>query len=145
MTLFENILGIFVSMVLMGSFTVILIGFYYIWDCKRNDIYDVVMKYAPPKKARPEDDYLVVCPTKKRAMYWRRRILDNIADCYTRDEIKVINNYGKYVCLYFPKTHLVVRFISERDYYEASRGFHGWVVDEAQVEEWVAAAEDLDE
>lgn len=93
------------------------------------------------KHATLEDDYLVVCPTKKQAMYWRRRLLDNISGCYTKDEIKVINNYGKYICLYFTRLHLSVRFVSEADYFEVSRGFRGWVVEQYQLEDWIRAAE----
>lgn len=93
------------------------------------------------KHAKPEDDYLVVCPTKKQAMYWRKELLKHIADCYRKDEIKVINNYGKYICLYFPLKHLTVRFVSEKDYFEASRGFRGWIVEQYQLEEWIRAAE----
>lgn len=97
------------------------------------------------KHATLEDEYLVVCRTKKQAMYWRKELLKHIAGCYTRDEIKVINNYGKFICLYFPRTHLTVRFISEKEYFESSTGFHGWVVEQSQVEEWVRAAEVSDE
>ena len=114
--------------------------FIYILQVRKLD-EEFKRELEPIKKARPEDEYLVVCKTKKRAMYWRNELMRHISGCYKRDEIKVINNYGKYICIYFPQTHLIVRFISERDYHEASAGFRGWVVEEYQVEEWIAAAE----
>ena len=89
------------------------------------------------------EDYLIVCRTKKYAMELRKRLLNCISGCYRRDEIKVINNYGKFICIYFPKTHCVVRFISESGYFEASRGFLGWVVEEYQLETWLDAAEEF--
>lgn len=93
------------------------------------------------KHTRPEDDYLVVCRTKKYAMELRKRLLNCVSGCYLSNEIKVINNYGKFICLYFTRTHTVVRFISEAGYFEASRGFRGWIVEEYQLEEWLEAAE----
>lgn len=138
---FENIFGILISTVLMGGFAVSLTGLYMHLKICRTDLRDMIQRVVCPKKAKPEDHYLVVCRTKKQAIYWRRRLLDNITDCYRRDEIKVINNYGKYICLYFPKTHMIVRFISEKEYFEASTGFHGWVVEQSQVEDWIRAAE----
>lgn len=145
MTTLENIFGIWVSAWLMGGFAVILLGFYYIWDCKRHNIYDIISKCAPPKKARPEDDYLIVCRTKKYAMELRKRLFKCISGCYPPNGIKVINNYGKFICLYFTRTHTVVRFISEAGYFEASRGFRGWIVEEHQLEEWLEAAETKEE
>lgn len=91
--------------------------------------------------SRPEDDYLVVCRTKKYAMELRKRLLHCVSGCYLGNEIKVINNYGKFICLYFTRTHTTVRFISEAGYYEASKGFRGWIVEENQLEEWLDAAE----
>lgn len=141
MTLIESICGliltIFISFMFSGVLILLIFAYYLRPDKPIKIKHETVMV----KKARPEDEYLVVCRTKKLAIYWRRRLLDNIAGCYRRDEIKVINNYGKYICLYFPKTHMIVRFISEKEYFEASTGFHGWVVEQSQVEDWVRAAE----
>lgn len=102
-------------------------------------------KGIPSKHTTPEDDYLIVCRTKKYAMELRKRLFKCISGCYPPNGIKVINNYGKFICLYFTRTHTVVRFISEAGYFEASRGFRGWIVEEHQLEEWLEAAETKEE
>lgn len=144
MTILENIFGIFVSTILLTGFLVIMVGLNYALSAERWYNRKSNQSLIMPVKARPEDGYLVVCRTKKYAKDLRRRLLDCISGYYTPKEMKVFNNYGKYMCIYFQETHLVVRFISEREYFEASRGFRGWVVEENQVEEWLDAAEGLE-
>ena len=82
--------------------------------------------------------YLVVCPTKERAAMLCRSLVKYL---FLEDiRCRMIDN-GKHWIVDVMGHHTNIRFVSERQFYEASTGFHGWVVDEREVEEWLDAAE----
>ena len=87
---------------------------------------------------REKSDYLVVCPNLNRAAMLCDQLARYLYNTGTR--CRVIKNSMTFLIDIMGET-TKVRFTSEVKYYEASAGFHGWVVDAHQVEEWLDAAE----
>lgn len=83
--------------------------------------------------------FLVVSPNKKRAAMLSK----SLAKYLLLEDVRfrVVETGRYYIIDIGGYRRTVIRFVSERQFYEASTGFHGWVVDEQQVEEWLDAAE----
>lgn len=82
--------------------------------------------------------FLVVSPNKKRAAMLSK----SLAKYLLLEDIRFrLVETGRYYVIDIIGCHTIIRFVSERQFYEASAGFHGWVVDDSQVEEWLDAAE----
>ena len=89
-----------------------------------------------------ESDYLVVCPSLKRAAMCHERLYNYLA--MQLIPCRAIKS-GSMVLIDIMGTHMIIKFTSERKYDECSKGFRGSVVSEAQVDEWLDAAEVSDE
>ena len=88
-----------------------------------------------------ENDYLIVSPIKKGAIYTYRQFRDYIkkhgitATIYADKLTMLVSSNG---------FHGNIRFVSERDFYVASVGFRGLVLSAFDVEEWLRAAEEYE-
>ena len=83
-------------------------------------------------------DYMVVSETKKRSkLYWQY-----LSEYLAKNNIACRVYYdNRYYYIDLLGSHVKIRFVSERQFFDASTGYHGWVVTELQVEQWLNAAE----
>lgn len=90
---------------------------------------------------RNENDYLVVSPTKKMAVYVYKQFRDYIL----KNNINAaFNNQSQTLLVSSNGFHGEIRFVSERDYLVASVGFRGWSLSGYDLEQWLDAAEEYE-
>lgn len=87
------------------------------------------------------NDYLIVSTTKKMAAYVYRQFRDYIVK---HNIDAAFNNESLTLLVSSKGFHGEIRFVSERDYLVASVGFHGWVMNEYDLEWWLDAAEEYE-
>ena len=84
------------------------------------------------------NDYLIVSPTKKMAVYTYKYFRDYILEYNIN---AAFNNDTQTLLVSSNGFHGVIRFVFEREYFEkASFGFHGWTMSGLDIEEWLDAA-----
>lgn len=84
------------------------------------------------------NDYLVVSRTKKDAAYLYRYFRGYI--CHLDYVCVHIQNKELTVIIDSVGFHGKIRFISDREYNDASLGFHGWMLNGYDLERWLDAA-----
>lgn len=87
------------------------------------------------------NNYLIVSPTKKMAVYVYKQFRDYIL----KNNINTaFNNQSQTLLISSNGFHGEIRFVSERDYLVASVGFHGWEMNGYDLERWLDAAEEYE-
>lgn len=96
--------------------------------------YDRPMKRALGRGAVTPERYLVVCYNKK----WAKCLWRDLCEYLSKEAIRFrYFENGPTYNIDIIGQDVSVRFVSEYSFYEVSRGFHGWVVDDSYVEKYL--------
>lgn len=91
-------------------------------------------------KIKPER-YLVVCHNKK----WAKCLWRDLCEYLSKEDIKFrYFEKGQTYNIDIIEQDVRVRFVSEYSFYEVSRGFHGWVVDDSFVDKYLTTAKEIE-
>lgn len=102
---------------------------------------DFLAKIAPKFKPSFPERYLVVCHNKK----WAKCLWRDLCEYLSKEDIKFrYFENGPTYNIDIIGQDITVRFVSEYSFYEVSRGFHGWVVDDSYVEKYLDNARQIE-